>query len=81
MKNFWPRRLKAKGFSIQNLRGSFRLNTSIPNLSSEELLNQMQCDNNFISLEDQDKKVSIADISPRRIHWANRDFSEYKEAA
>ena len=27
------------------------------------------------------KKIYIAELSSKRIHWANRDFSEYKEAS
>ena len=29
----------------------------------------------------EDKKISIAHLSSERIHWANRDFSEYKQVA
>ena len=32
-------------------------------------------------MKEEDKKISIANVSIKRIHWANRDFSEYKEAA
>ncbi len=32
-------------------------------------------------MKEEDKKISIANLSIKRIHWANRDFSEYKKAA
>ena len=32
-------------------------------------------------MKEEGKKIAIADLSIKRIHWANRDFSEYKEAA
>ena len=32
-------------------------------------------------MKEEGTKISIANLSIKRIHWANRDFSEYKEAA
>ena len=79
MKNFWPHRSNAKGFSIQNLARKHRL--KISSFSSNEILNQIPDDKNLISMKEEGKSSSIADLSIERIHWANRDFSEYKEAA
>ena len=32
-------------------------------------------------MKEEIKKISTVNLSIKRIHWANRDFSEYKEAA
>ena len=79
MKNFWPHRSKAKGFSIQNLARKYR--SKFSSVSSNEISNQLLDDKNLISMKEEGKRISIADISIKRTHWANRDFSEYKEAA
>ena len=81
MKNFWPQRSKAKGFSIQNLARNCRLKISNSIASSNESSDQLVGDTNLISMKEEGKKISIANLSIKRIHWANRDFSEYKEAA
>ena len=79
MKNFWPHRSNAKGFSIQNLTREYRSQISIA--SSNEISKELLDDNNLISMNEEDKRISIVDLSIKRIHWANRDFSEYKDAA
>ena len=79
MKNFWPHRSNAKGFSIQNLTREYRSQLSIA--SSNEISKELLDDNNLISMNEEDKRISIVDLSIKRIHWANRDFSEYKEVA
>ena len=79
MKNFWPHRSSAKGFSIQNLARKYR--SKISSVTSNEVSNQVLDDKNLISMKEEDKGISITDLSKKRIHWANRDFSEYKEAA
>ena len=81
MKIFWPHRSKAKGFSIQNLASNYCLKISNSSLSSNEISDQLVDDTNLISMKEEGKKISIANLSIKRIHWANRDFSEYKEAA
>ena len=81
MKNFWPHRSKAKGFSIENLARKYRLKISNSSVSSTECSNQILSNRNPISIEEEGKKISAFDLSIKRIHWANRDFSEYKEAA
>ena len=81
MKNFWPHRSKAKGFSIQNLALNYRLKISNSSLSSNEIPDQHIDDTNVISMKEESKRISMANLSIKRIHWANRDFSEYKEAA
>ena len=81
MKNFWPHRSRAKGFSIQNLARKYRLKISNSNFSSNENSNHHLDDKNLVSIKEEGKKISIANLSIKGIHWANRDFSEYKEAA
>ena len=79
MKNFWPHRSKAKGFSIQNLARKYR--SKISSVTSNEIANQVLDDKNLISMKEEGKKISTVNLSIKKIHWANRDFSEYKEAA
>ena len=79
MKNFWPHRSKAEGFSIQNLSRKYRL--KISSSSSNQISNKLLDDRNVISMKEESKKISTVNLSIKRIHWANRDFSEYKEAA
>ena len=70
-----------EGFSIQNLARKYRLKISSPRDYSNEDSNQIVDDRNLISLKEKGEKVLIDNLSFKRIHWANRDFSEYKEAA
>ncbi|WP_269625197.1 hypothetical protein [Prochlorococcus marinus] len=79
MKNFWPHRSKAEGFSIQNLARKYRL--KISSVSSNQISNQFVDDRNVINMKEESKKISTVNLSIKRIHWANRDFSEYKQAA
>ena len=81
MKNFWPHRSKAEGFSIQNLARKYRLKISSSSVSTNKIPNQILDDSNLISMKEEGKKISIANLSIKKIHWANRDFSEYKEEA
>ena len=81
MKNFWPHRSRAKGFSIKNLASKYRLKISSSSVSLNEPSNQLIVESNLISMKEESEKNSIANQSIKKIHWANRDFSEYKEAA
>ena len=81
MKNFWPHRSEAKGFSIQNLARKYRLKISNSIVSSNEVSNQLLGNRNLLSTIEEGKKISITNLSIKKTHWANRDFSEYKEAA
>ena len=80
MKFFWPHRSKAKGFSIENLARDYRLKISNSRESSNDTLNQLLDDRDLTSIKEVEN-FSIANLSIKRMHWANRDFSEYKEAA
>ncbi len=81
MKNFWPHRSKAKGFSIKNLARKYRLKISRSSEYSHEISNQIIDDKNLEFLEEKGKRCLIANLPIKRIHWANRDFSEYRDAA
>ena len=81
MKNFWPNRPNAKGFSIQNLARKYRLKISSSREYSNESSNQILDDRNLIAMKEKGDEGLIPNLSIKRIHWANRDFSEYKEAA
>ena len=79
MKNFWPHRSNPKGFSIQNFARKYR--SKFSSISSNKTSNQFQDDKNLISIKQEIKKISIYDLSIQKMHWANRDFSEYKKVA
>tara|TARA_Y100001968_G_scaffold327214_1_gene371796 strand:- start:43 stop:288 length:246 start_codon:yes stop_codon:yes gene_type:complete len=81
VKNFWPHRSKAKGFSIQNLAHKYRLKIINSSVCSPEIPSQFLDDRDLISLKEKGKNISISNLSIKRIHWANRDFSEYRESA
>ena len=81
MKNFWPHRSTANGFSIQKLARNYRLKVSNSITSSNEVSDQLIDHANLIYMKQESEKSTIANVSIKRIHWANRDFSEYKEAA
>tara|TARA_Y100001968_G_scaffold313560_1_gene337887 strand:- start:362 stop:601 length:240 start_codon:yes stop_codon:yes gene_type:complete len=79
VKLFWPNRLKAKGFSIKNFACKDLKKTS--NFSSNEISNQHLYERNLKSILQDSNYTVISELSIKRMHWANRDFSEYKEAA
>ena len=79
MKNFWPHRSRAKGFSIQNLAHNYRLKISHSRDYSNKISDQLLDDTNLISAKEEGKMISIANLSNKKMHWANRDYSEYKE--
>ncbi len=79
MKNFWPNRSKAKGFSIENLARNYR--ERIYSGASNKFENQLLDDSNLKSIKERTKNISISRLYIKRGHWANRDFSEYKNVA
>ncbi len=50
-------------------------------MSLNEISDQLLDDTNLISMKEEKEVSMIANLSIKRTHWANRDFSEYKEAA
>ena len=79
MKIFWPHRSNAKGFSIGNLSSKYREKFSP--LSSNRIPNQSSVDSNVKSITADCNQNSLSSLSIKRGHWANRDFSEYREAS
>ena len=79
MKIFWPRRSEAKGFSIENLARKYR--ERISSSSSSGNLSKLVNDRNLKSFEEDNKNKSNPNSSLKKVHWANRDFSEYREVA
>ena len=79
MKIFWPHRSNANGFSIQKLARDYRL--KISSESADEVSNQNLENNKSKIIPNNVNNISVVNLSLKRIHWANRDFSEYKKAA
>jgi len=79
MKFFWPRRSNAKGFSIQNVSSKYTVNISGD--SSKEKPKKL-LDHRVLKSKNKDSiNIALSDLSIKKVHWANRDFSEYREAA
>ena len=81
MKKFWPHRSESKGFNVRNLVRKYRLKSSKVNVPNNEITEQTLKDNNKRSFNVECKDNSVSNLSIKRIHWANRDFSEYKKVA
>ena len=79
MKYFWPNRSKANGFSIEKISRKYR--EKISSVSSNKISNQFLVDKNLKSIIEESNEIDIPHLSIKRGHWANRDFSEYREAA
>ena len=79
MKIFWPYRSKVKGFPIENLASKYR--EKFASCTSNEVSNKFLDDRNLNSRNSDDKHIETSLLTAKRGHWANRDFSEYREAA
>ena len=79
VKIFWPYRSKAKGFSIKKLADKNLDKTS--SVSSLEIASQFSSDRNIKSIKKDSHYIAISHLAVKRGHWANRDFSEYREVA
>ncbi len=79
LKNFWPHRPKAKGFAISNI--AFKYREKIASLSCSEISNQFLNDRNLKPMAQESDQTAIDQLSIKREHWANRDFSEYRHIA
>ena len=79
MRNFWPQRPSAKGFSIEHLALKYRerLSKASSNASEKGLKNEIKP--NVIKVEK--REILNSQLYASSIHWANRDFSEYRDAA
>tara|TARA_B100001250_G_C19254039_1_gene552037 strand:- start:332 stop:574 length:243 start_codon:yes stop_codon:yes gene_type:complete len=80
MSYFWPRRSTPKGFSIEGLANQYR--EKLTKGSVEELKSRKNC-NQFDFKDSSCKNTNAISKEPKVefVHWANRDFIEYKEAA
>ena len=79
MKIFWPYRSKAKGFSIQKFADKYLEKNS--SVSSPKIANKFSGDRNLKPIKKDGDYIAISPLGSKRGHWANRDFSEYREAA
>tara|TARA_Y100001968_G_C19074414_1_gene579983 strand:- start:250 stop:489 length:240 start_codon:yes stop_codon:yes gene_type:complete len=79
VKIFWPHRSDAKGFSIENLARNYR--EKISGISSNKFSNQLLDDKKLKSNMEDSNQKALSHLSIKRRHWANRDFSEYRETA
>ena len=79
MKFFWPYRSKAKGFSIENLANKYR--SKISSIPSNKNSNQFSGDSDLKSMNRDLNYIENYNMAAKRGHWANRDFSEYRETA
>ena len=80
MRNFWPPRPSANGFSIESLARKYRerlAKVSSSNFSKKELPKDIT--SNMLKIEE--KEFLKYQVYANSIHWANRDFSEYRDAA
>ena len=79
MKNFWPHRSDPKGFSIAKLASKYR--EKILCVSSTEISSQILDDGYLNTINEDSKSLENSYFYSKSGHWANRDFSEYKDAA
>ncbi len=82
MKKFWPYRSDSKGFKVKNFVRKYSLKFSNINDHKDAITEQILKGNNKpLYVNDEGKNISVSKLSIKRIHWANRDFSEYKKVA
>ena len=62
-----------------NLADKYREN--FPSISSDKTSNEFSGDSNLKPIKKDINHIVISHLSFKRGHWANRDFSEYKEVA
>ena len=79
MKIFWPHRSKAKGFSIQNL--AFKYREKMTRVSPNEVSCEFSVGRNLNPIPEDKNEIGISHLLIRKGHWANRDFSEYRNTA
>ena len=79
MKNFWPHRSNPKGFSIEMLARKYREKMS--DFTSQKSLKELAEDGNLDSFKEERKHMIRSQIYLKKTHWANRDFSEYRDVA
>ena len=81
MNKFWPNRPQPEGFSIEKLA---KLSREKISKARRGLPLPPNTNNNF-DLRAINKSASITEnssqLTRRSLHWANRDFDEYHQAA
>ena len=77
VKIFWPNRDIAKGFSIENLARKYREKIT-DGVTSHKTSNQLV---DLKSIKEDRRQIAQCSLLRKRGHWANRDFSEYREVA
>ncbi len=81
MNKFWPRRPSPEGFSIKKLARRCRQKLSKNSFDGlEKLVNDEKFSKNTVKLFNRLKGEMISPSSGC-LHWANRDFYEYQDAA
>ena len=78
MKSFWPHRPNVKGFAIKNLASQYT--KKISSLCSNEISNQLSDDRGLKYKNKDTKNLGTSQLKMKKVHWANRDFSEYQDA-
>tara|TARA_Y100001968_G_scaffold322871_2_gene359671 strand:+ start:164 stop:385 length:222 start_codon:yes stop_codon:yes gene_type:complete len=73
LNKFWPHRPSPKGFSIEKLASKYREKISRKNRLSLITSSDIESRKDFIKATNPSPSI--------RIHWANRDFSEYRKVA
>ena len=81
MRKFWPHRSESKGFKAINLVRKYLLKFSDVHVSNNEIREQTLKDNNKEYVNVEGENIVVSKLLIKRIHWANRDFSEYKKFA
>ena len=83
MNYFWPRRPSPKGFSIEGLARKYK-----EKISSRDFLFTKKIPTQLISPREQidnhhyhQEENSLRDDRYEVIHWANRSYDEYLDAA
>ena len=80
MNHFWPSRPNPEGFSIDKLARGYRDKISkFSYQKGNEKLNEDLPKKNSLKSRLIDSKAFNSNPIP--IHWANRDFEEYRDAA
>ena len=84
MTDYWPKRSAPRGFSIENLAKKYRDKLNGISIDRTKTNSRTELINNSGALDLEDNIDStLAEISnlDKNVHWANRNFSEYSNAA
>tara|TARA_Y100001968_G_C19111030_1_gene597196 strand:- start:289 stop:528 length:240 start_codon:yes stop_codon:yes gene_type:complete len=79
VKIFWPHRSKVKGFLTKKV--AFKYPEKISSLSSSKISKKNLAEKSLNSINENRNQIEISALTYKRLHWANRDFSEYRKAS